>query len=145
MGGSRGVFWGDRARAGEPKRAALELGGGLAQLVPLRVHGVLFQRGAADRRESPQPYVQRQVAALDAQPVETLLWESLKVRQPGPHCSGKTAIVGHTSQKSGEILDLGHLKCIDTWCYGDGWLTALDVETGRVWQANKKGRIRDKK
>ncbi len=80
---------------------------------------------------------------LDAQPRETLLWESLKVRQPGPHCSGKTAIVGHTSQKTCEILDLGYLKCIDTWCYGSGWLTALDVESGRVWQADKKGGIRD--
>jgi len=80
---------------------------------------------------------------LAAQPTETLLWESLKVRQPGPHCSGKTAIVGHTSQKSGEILDLGYLKCIDTRCYGEGWLTALDVETGQVWQADKNGRARD--
>ena len=80
---------------------------------------------------------------LLVQPTETLLWESLKVRQPGPHCSGKTAIVGHTSQKSGEILDLGYLKCIDTRCYGEGWLTALDVESGQVWQADKNGGMRD--
>lgn len=79
---------------------------------------------------------------LADQPTETLLWESLKVRQPGPHGSGKTAIVGHTSQKSGEILDLGYLKCIDTWCYGEGWLTALDVESGQVWQADKQGKTR---
>ncbi|MEN6450353.1 MAG: metallophosphoesterase [Thermoguttaceae bacterium] len=80
---------------------------------------------------------------LDAQPRETLLWESLKTRRPGPHCSGKTAVVGHTSQKSGEILDLGYLKCIDTCCYGAGWLTALHIESGRVWQADKKGRLRE--
>ncbi len=79
---------------------------------------------------------------LSAQPAETLLWESLKIRQPGPHCSGKTAIVGHTSQKNGEILDLGYLKCIDTWCYGDGWLTALDIQSGQVWQADKSGTTR---
>jgi serine/threonine protein phosphatase 1 len=79
---------------------------------------------------------------LDAQPVKTLLWESLKIRQPGPHYSGKQAIVGHTSQKNGEILDLGYLKCIDTCCYGQGWLTALDVYGGQVWQADKKGRMR---
>ena len=77
--------------------------------------------------------------ALDRQPRETLLWESLKSRRPGPHRSGKTAIVGHTSQKNGEILDLGYLKCIDTCCYGQGWLTALDVDGGRVWQADKEG------
>ncbi len=76
---------------------------------------------------------------MDAQPRETLLWDSLKTRRPGPHCSGKTAIVGHASQKSGEILDLGHVKCIDTRCFDKGWLTALDVESGRVWQANKRG------
>jgi len=71
-----------------------------------------------------------------------LRWESLKLRQPGPHCSGKTAIVGHTAQRDGEILDLGYLKCIDTCCYGEGWLTALDVDSGQVWQADKEGRMR---
>jgi serine/threonine protein phosphatase 1 len=79
---------------------------------------------------------------LQDQPSDTLIWESLRDRQPGPHYSGKTAIVGHTSQKDGEILDLGHLKCIDTCCYGEGWLTALEVRTGRLWQANKEGRMK---
>ncbi len=79
---------------------------------------------------------------LDRQPRETLLWESLKTRHPGPHGAGKTAIVGHTSQKNGEILDLGYLLCIDTCCYGQGWLTALEVDSGRVWQADKEGRMR---
>ena len=79
---------------------------------------------------------------LADQPRETLLWESLKARQPGPHCSGKTAIMGHTSQKSGEILELGYAKCIDTRCYDQGWLTALDVESGQVWQADKRGERR---
>ena len=51
-------------------------------------------------------------------------------------------IAGHTSQKSGAILDLGHLVCIDTYCYGDGWLTALDVHTEEVWQANREGELR---
>ncbi len=79
---------------------------------------------------------------LDQLPREVLLWESLKRHVPAPHISGKVAIVGHTAQKSGEVLDLGHLKCIDTWCYGDGWLTVLDVETGRLWQASKTGLLR---
>lgn len=79
---------------------------------------------------------------LRRQPVEVLHWESLNIRQPGPHCSGKTAIVGHTAQKDGEVLDLGYLKCIDTCCYGEGWLTALDVESGQLWQADKIGRLR---
>lgn len=79
---------------------------------------------------------------LAEQPRDTVLWESLKTRLPGPHFSGKTAILGHTAQRSGEILDLGYLKCIDTWCYGEGRLTALEVATGRTWQATKSGRLR---
>jgi serine/threonine protein phosphatase 1 len=76
------------------------------------------------------------------QPVEMLRWESLRDITPGPYESGKTVIVGHTSQKGGEILDLGHLVCIDTYCHGGGWLTALEVNTGEVWQADREGGIR---
>jgi serine/threonine protein phosphatase 1 len=79
---------------------------------------------------------------LSAQPRETLLWDSLKVRRPGSHYSGKIGIVGHASQRTGEILDLGYVRCIDTWCYGDGWLTAIDAAAGQVWQADKNGRLR---
>jgi serine/threonine protein phosphatase 1 len=50
--------------------------------------------------------------------------------------------VGHTTQRSGEILDLGFLKCIDTNCYRGGWLTALEVRTGQVWQADAAGKLR---
>ena len=80
---------------------------------------------------------------LDEQPEDVLLWDSLRYRLPGPHCSDKTAIVGHTSQKTGEVLDLDYVKCIDTWVYGDGWLTVLDVLGGQTWQADKQGNLRD--
>lgn len=79
---------------------------------------------------------------LAGQSEAVLIWESLREVVPLPHGSGKTAIVGHSSQKSGEILDLGHVKCIDTYCYGGKWLTALDVDSGRVWQASESGRLR---
>jgi serine/threonine protein phosphatase 1 len=79
---------------------------------------------------------------MDQQPVSVLRWESLRDLIPEPHCSGKTAIVGHTSQKTGEVVDVGYLKCIDTFCYGGGWLTALDVNSGQVWQANERGELR---
>jgi serine/threonine protein phosphatase 1 len=69
-------------------------------------------------------------------------WHSLRDGVPGPHESGKTAIVGHTSQKDGEVLDLGHLVCIDTYCWAGGWLTALDVTTGQTWQVDRTGRLR---
>ena len=79
---------------------------------------------------------------MEEQPYSRLRWESLRAATPAPHPSGKTVIVGHTSQRGGEILDLGHLKCIDTFCFGGGWLSALDVDTLQVWQANKEGELR---
>jgi serine/threonine protein phosphatase 1 len=76
------------------------------------------------------------------QPVGMLRWESLRDMTPGPHDSGRTVLVGHTSQKGGEILDLGHLVCIDTYCHGGGWLTALEVNTREIWQADQDGNLR---
>ncbi len=79
---------------------------------------------------------------LDRQPWVDLRWQSLKWHTPGAHSSGKIAVLGHTSNKQGQILNLGHLVCIDTYCCGGYWLTALDVTTGRVWQANEAGEFR---
>ena len=79
---------------------------------------------------------------LEDQPPLWLRWESLRDGLPEPHVSGKVAVVGHTPQPGGEILDLAHLKCIDTCCYGGGWLTALDAQSGRFWQANEQGEWR---
>lgn len=79
---------------------------------------------------------------LDQQPPAVLRWESLWQRIPTKHQNGKLAIVGHTAQHEGEIWDLGHLKCIDTYCHGGGWLTALELRTGQVWQADRAGRLR---
>ena len=62
------------------------------------------------------------------QSISKLRWAKLRVDQARPHRSGRTVVVGHTSQKSGEVLNLGHLICIDTFCHGGGWLTALDVQ-----------------
>lgn len=83
---------------------------------------------------------------LQLQRWNVLRWHSLKNGVPDPHESGRTAIVGHSSQKTGEILDLGYLKCIDTFCWGGGWLTGLDVTSGQVWQFDRDGgRRSDKK
>jgi serine/threonine protein phosphatase 1 len=79
---------------------------------------------------------------LSEQPESLLLWTHLIRSVPAPHKCGKIAVVGHTPQVSGEILDLGHLICVDTYCVGGGWLTALDVANRTVWQADRSGHMR---
>ena len=78
---------------------------------------------------------------LEETPDHILFWQHLS-SSPLAHDSGKTAIVGHTPQVTGEILDGGHVICIDTFCFGSGWLTALEIDHGDVWQADKLGNLR---
>jgi serine/threonine protein phosphatase 1 len=75
--------------------------------------------------------------SLAEQPDFMLYWESFD--KPRPHESGKIMVCGHTPQKSGEPRNIGHAVCIDTWAYGRGWLTCLDVGSGTYWQANQRG------
>lgn len=77
---------------------------------------------------------------LEEQPDSMLYWEALVA--PCVHVSGKTVICGHTRQRSGLPLNLDTTICIDTNVYGDGWLTCLEVHTGRIWQANELGKAR---
>ncbi|TWU41873.1 metallophosphoesterase family protein [Novipirellula artificiosorum] len=78
---------------------------------------------------------------LEKQDDKTIRWLSLRDYVPRTrHCSGKTVVAGHTPQP--EILDLGFLICLDTGVCDGGWLTALDVESGKVWQVNEAGEIR---
>ena len=82
---------------------------------------------------------------IDEQELFTIRWRSLRDSIPAArHCSGKRVIVGHTPTRSGEIFDLGYLVGIDTCCYGGGWLTALDLASGQLWQADRGGNLRDK-
>lgn len=59
-----------------------------------------------------------------------------------PHRSGKKVICGHTPQYDGRPTDIGHAVCIDTYLYGGQWLTCLDIQSGRYYQANYLGDIR---
>lgn len=79
--------------------------------------------------------------SLEDQPDVNLFWEHLP-KEVLPHISGRRMICGHTPQTSGLPLDLGHAVCIDTWAYGDGWLTCLEPATGDYWQANQQGELR---
>jgi len=78
--------------------------------------------------------------SLAEQPDFMLYWEGFE--ESAPHESGKIMVCGHTSQKSGLPRNLGHAVCIDTWACGKGWLTCLDVASGRYWQANQRGEAR---
>ena len=80
---------------------------------------------------------------MPKQPDQLLRWEHIDPTKSRQHISRKTVILGHTPQKSGEILDLGSVVCIDTFCHGGGWLTALDVLTGKIWQSNQQGELRE--
>ncbi len=80
---------------------------------------------------------------MQNQPDEVIFWEHINEFVPSPHISGKTFVVGHTPQMDGMVRNLGHIQIIDTWCYGGGWLTALDVASGRLWQANNEGETRE--
>jgi serine/threonine protein phosphatase 1 len=79
---------------------------------------------------------------LEEQPEYMLYWEKLDGQWTAPHCSSKIMICGHSAQKSGVPLDLGHAVCIDTCVYGAGWLTCIDVDNGQLWQARQNGEMR---
>jgi serine/threonine protein phosphatase 1 len=69
-----------------------------------------------------------------------LFWRRLD--DSHPHFSGKTLICGHTAQKSGLPVLLPGRICIDTWAYGNGWLTGLDVGTETFVQTSQLGEVR---
>lgn len=76
------------------------------------------------------------------QPEHQLRWALFEPEEMRPHVSGKTCVVGHTEQSSGEIVDLGFAMCIDTACWSYGWLTAIDLTSGRIYQASRWGALR---
>jgi serine/threonine protein phosphatase 1 len=73
---------------------------------------------------------------------DRLRWDQLDMVRLRPHRSGKTVVVGHTPQSNGSILDLEFLIGIDTDCFRGGWLSALNIGTGEVIQANQGGETR---
>jgi serine/threonine protein phosphatase 1 len=77
---------------------------------------------------------------LNEQPDYMLFWESFN--DPPPHESGKIMVCGHTPQASGRPRNIGHAVCIDTGACKGGWLTCLDVASGKYWQTNERGETR---
>jgi serine/threonine protein phosphatase 1 len=74
---------------------------------------------------------------MEEQSAELLYW--LKFSDVMAHKSGKQIVCGHTSQKSGlPALFQGGI-CIDTWVYGNGWLTCFDACAQTFTQTNERG------
>ena len=115
-----------------------------SQIIPAR-HWDFLDHGLCDWYEEEQDFfVHANVhpdLALTEQPGEILRWEMFQDVQPA-HGSGKRMICGHTAQRSGIPARRPHGICIDTWVYGRGWLTALEVGSGQYWQANQQGQTR---
>ena len=84
-------------------------------------------------------YVDPALPMSQQEPV-MLRWQ--KFHDPKPHVSGKTILCGHTAQRDGNPINKGFAICLDTCAYGGGWLTCMEVESGRLWQANQQGHLR---
>ena len=79
--------------------------------------------------------------ALDRQDADWLRWRKIDGTEP-PHPSGKRVVCGHTSQKEGRPLVWDGWVCIDTRVYDQGGkLTALDIHTDEVYQADQDGNV----
>ncbi|HQU45034.1 MAG TPA: hypothetical protein PK867_19615 [Pirellulales bacterium] len=74
--------------------------------------------------------------AIDPRPDDTLITLGDYVDR-GIDSKG---VLGHTPHR--EVLNVGHLICLDTGCGHGGWLTTLDIAKGTIWQADKSGRLK---
>lgn len=77
---------------------------------------------------------------LAEQPDEILYWE--RFNYPTRHRSGKIMVCGHSAQKSGLPICTEHAVCNDTKAYGGGWLSCLDIQANRIFQANQQSETR---
>lgn len=77
--------------------------------------------------------------SMDMQDEQHLFWNKYNIPDRYDH---RQVICGHTARKDGQIANFGHTICIDTFCYGGQWLTALNVTSGKFLQANENGQTR---
>lgn len=77
---------------------------------------------------------------MNKQPEFVLYWE--RFGMISARDDGKVVVCGHTRQISGVPRRNEHAICIDTNACRGGWLTCLDVESGRYYQANERKETR---
>ena len=78
---------------------------------------------------------------LSDQTVETFTWK--RFQEALPHKSSKIVICGHTIVGDVPKVKGGHTIGIDTGAGKGGWITALEIETNRYFQANEEGDVRE--
>jgi len=78
---------------------------------------------------------------LPQQTAEWLRWTRLTGLEY-PHPSGKRVICGHSSQHSGLPAVGDGWVCLDTWAYGNGWLTCLELGEDMIYQSRQDGTFR---
>lgn len=81
---------------------------------------------------------------MEDQPLYTLHWKRFH-EHVYPHISDKVMVCGHSAVgKLPKVDKLGQAVCVDTGMgvSDEGWLTALDLNSGQFVQANRKGHIR---
>ena len=77
---------------------------------------------------------------MEDQPEYVLFWERFYC--VSPRDDGRMVVCGHTSQQDGLPCRKEHAICIDTNACRGGWLTCLDVQDGRYFQANERKETR---
>ena len=106
-------------------------------------HWYLLKTGTVDYLETESHILVHANAYPDLpmpeQPEYMLRWE--RCDQILPHGSAKTIVCGHTPQKAGRIMNRGFAICLDTGAGHGGPLSCLELNSGRVWQAQPGGRV----
>ncbi len=108
-------------------------------------HWEFLETGLVDYHESDHfIFVHATVyggADMHDQPDNALFWDYLP--ETMRHHSGKMVICGHSSQRSGLPKVIPGAVCIDSRAFATGWLTCLDVNNARYWQADMMGNRRE--
>ena len=77
---------------------------------------------------------------LKKQGQNVLFWN--KNTTPTRYKKDKRVFCGHTVQKSGRVANFQHTVLLDTFAWGGGWLTAMNVKSGKYYQTNNSGVLR---
>ena len=137
-GGLRGSMW--MMHGGEPTLASY--GGAVENIPP--VHIDFLASGLAYWETETEIFVHANLdpmCDLAEQDEELLRWTHLKGTE-SPHPSGKRVICGHTPQPNGLPSIRDGWVCIDTFAYGGMYLTAVEMESNEIYQANQAGHSR---